>query len=179
MPDLAFHRDPPAESCTAHTMAAAPVPTSTVAEAARARYSVGHIEKIEIAALGTPSMNRGGLGVSAFHAVRVACSIMSDGFSRHRYRDATVVMVPANDLASFRRYNAEMAAGDERLPPASEKARFALLGKNHLVTALRMLSIGSFTVSGTGEPIMPPPGDAALAVALKEGIYCDVLGEAL
>ena len=176
---LAFCFAGPAESIAARVMAAAPVPTSSIAEAARARYSVGHIEKIALDALGTHPQNRGGLGVSAFHAERVARSIIMDGFSRHRYRDATVVMVPASEATSFRKYNEDMAAGDAKLPPASGSARFALLGKNHLVTALKMLRIGSFVMSGTGDPIMPPPNDAALGMALKEGIYCDVLGEAL
>ena len=186
--DQAFCSAGPAKSRTARAMADAavpassadaPVPTSSVAEMARARYTVGHIEKILLDALGTHPGNRGGLGVSAFHAERVAKSIMADGFSRHRYRDATVVMVPASELAAFRAYNESMAAGDAKLPPASGTARFALLGKNHLVTALKMLRIGSFKMSGTGEPITPPPNDGALAMAMKEGIYCDVLGEAL
>ena len=189
MSDLASRLAGQSESRAARIMSAAPgssqtadkapVPTSTVAEAARARYSIGHIEKIKLDSLGTHPMNRGGLGVSAFHAERVALSIISDGFSRHRYRDATVIMVPASETATFRQYNEDLAAGDSKLPPASGAAQFALLGKNHLVTALKMLRIGSFTVSGTGEAIVPPPGDAVLAAALKEGIYCDVLGEAV
>ena len=124
---------------------------------ARARYSVGHVEKIQLDFLGTHPQNRGGLGVSAFHAERVARSIMTDGFSRHRYRDATVVMVPASEAMAFRKYNEDMAAADPKLPLASGTARFALLGKNHLATALKMLRIGSFTVSGTGEAMAPPP----------------------
>ena len=117
------------------------MPTSTVAERSRATYTVGHVEVIELDALETHPMNRGGLGVSSFHAERIARSIITDGFSRHRYRDATVVMVPTNHVAEFRKYNADMAAGDPRLPPSSGKARFALLGKNHLVMASKFCAL--------------------------------------
>ncbi len=150
-----------------------------MAEAARAKYSIGHIEKIELDALGTHPQNRGGLGVSAFHAHRVARSIITDGFSRHRYRDATVVMVPASALGAFRRFNQVMASSDPKLPPHSQKARFALLSKNHLVAALKLLQIGSYTMGPSEEPIAPPPSDAPLEAAMREGIYCDVLGEGL
>ena len=155
------------------------MPTSTLAERSRAMYTVGHVEVIDLDGLDTHMQNRGGLGVSSFHAERIAKSIITDGFSRHRYRDATVVMVPKEHQAEFRKYNADMTSADPRLPPSSGKARFALLGKNHLVTALKILRAGSFTSSDTGEPLVPPPGDAALAAAIKQGIYCDVLGEGL
>ena len=160
-------------------MAGAPVATSTAAEEARTKYGIGHFEVIELDALDAHPHNRSGLGVSAFHAHRVARSIITDGFSRHRYRDATVVMVPAAEAAQFRKFNETMSANDPKLPPNSPKAKFALLSKNHLVTALKLLRLGSHTMADSGEPIVANPQDVALAKAMREGIYCDVLGEAL
>ena len=78
--DLACCFAEPAVSRAAHAMAAAPVPTSSVAaetaapaptssiaETARTRYCVGHVQLIDLDALSPHPCNRGGLGVSSFH----------------------------------------------------------------------------------------------------------------
>ena len=107
-----------------------PSTVADVAEQARKRWSVGAgLQTIAVDDLGTVPCNRGRLGVSAHHVHEVARSIMKDGFSRQRYRDATVVRVPDSALAEFRRFNKEMCDGDSQLPPYSQNMKFAALTK--------------------------------------------------
>ena len=87
------------------------------------------MQTIPLDLLGTVPWNRGSLGVSSHHAHEVAQSIMSDGFSRQRHRDATVARVPDKALANFRRFNREMCEGDPLLPPFSPNMKFAALTK--------------------------------------------------
>ena len=104
--------------------------TAAVAEKARSKWSVGGgLQTIPLDLLGTVPWNRGRLGVSSHHAHEVAGSIMADGFSRQRYRDATVVRVPEEALVEFRRFNKEMCEGDPQLPPFSPSMKFAALTK--------------------------------------------------
>ena len=91
-------------------------PVASVSEAARAKYTIG-IQLLDINLLGTHPENRGQLGVSSFHVHRVANSIMNDGFSKIRYREVTVVKVPAEAMTTFRKFNEDLAANDEQLPP--------------------------------------------------------------
>ena len=123
------------------------VPTSSIAERARAKWSTGGLQFIHLNMLGTIPWNRGRLGVSSFHVHEVVESIRSDGLSRHRYRDATVVRVPAQHLEEFRKFNRDMCDGDDQLPPFSAEMKYVLLTKNHLVHALKPfpLCIGAFS----------------------------------
>ncbi len=106
--------------------------TSTLAEQARAKYSTGGVQYINVNLLGTAPCNRSGLGVSGFHVHEVVGSIKSDGLSRRRYRDASVVKVPAEELDAFRDFNRRMCESDELLPPFAPHMRYALLTKNTL-----------------------------------------------
>ena len=87
------------------------------------------MQTIPLDLLGTVPWNRGRLGVSSHHAHQVAASIMADGLSRQRYRDATVVRVPDEALLEFRRFNKEMCESDAQLPPFSATMKFAALTK--------------------------------------------------
>ena len=155
-------------------------PTSSIAEAARSKYSVGNaLQAIPIELLGTVPWNRGKLGVSSFHVHRVVASIRADGLSQHRYRDATVVKVPAHALDEFRKFNKDMCDADDKLPPFSPTMKYALLTKNHFVTALKLLACGTVTLDNTSDIIRPNPLDEALTRHLEEGVMCEVLGERL
>lgn len=153
--------------------------TSSHAEAARAKYGVGGVTMVDINLLGTHPENRGQLGLSSFHAHRVVSSIMTDGFSRHRYRDATVVRVPPEGLAQFRKFNADLSAADDKLAPFNDGMRFALLSKNHLVAALKLLRNGTVVLHESTELIRADKGDSQLKNALEEGVACEMMSEAL
>ena len=106
------------------------VSTASVAEAARAKWTLGGgVQTIAVDLIGTVPWNRGRLGVSSHHVHEVARSILVDGFSRQRYRDAIVVRVPDDALAEFRRFNREMCEGDPQLPPFSPTMKYAALTK--------------------------------------------------
>lgn len=154
-------------------------PTSSKAEAARAKFGTGGVQILDIALLGTHPENRGQLGVSSFHAHRVAHSIHTDGLSKQRYRDCTVVKVPDQAMAAFRKFNEDLANNDERLPPFSPAMKFALLTKNHFVAALKLFRLGTVVFHESSELIRPDPQDAQLRRHLQEGVCCEVLSEDL
>ena len=79
--------------------------------------------------LGTAPCNRSGLGVSGFHVHEVVASLKTDGLSRRRYRDATVVKVPAAQLDAFREFNKRMCENDDLLPAFAPDMRYVLLTK--------------------------------------------------
>ena len=87
------------------------------------------MQTITVDLIGTVPCNRGRLGVSSHHVHEVARSILVDGFSRQRYRDAIVVRVPDDALAEFRRFNRDMCDGDPQLPPFSPMMKYAALTK--------------------------------------------------
>ena len=124
---------------------------------------------MDISLLGTHPENRGQLGISSFHAHRVASSIMTDGFSRHRYRDATVVRVPEEGMAHFRKFNSDLSAADDKLPPFSPNMRYALLTKNHLVAALKLLQLGTVVLHESTDLIRADAADMQLKLAMDEG----------
>ena len=174
----------PAPAASASAPAAAPTtlasaPTATVAERARTKYSTGGIRFIKHELLGTHPLNRSGLGVSGFHVHEVVASIRTDGLSRRRYRDASVVKVPKKHLAAFLDFNKAMCQGDDLLPPFSSEMRYALLTKNHFGHAIKLYASGTHNLYGTKEPIKPNPGDAQLSQHLEEGIACEVFTEDL
>lgn len=49
---------------------------------------------VPINQIGICPLNRGRLGVSAFHVHDIVRSVLSDGLSRARYRECTIVEVP-------------------------------------------------------------------------------------
>ena len=153
--------------------------TASVAERARSKWSNSHLRYIPLDQLGTSPYNRGRLGVSSFHVHEVVTSIKNDGLSQHRYRDATVVRVPDESLAMFRKFNEQMCAADDKLPPFSPEMRYALLSKNHFVTALKLFKVGTVPAIGTGEVIRPSPQDKQLRRHLDEGVTCEVMDEGL
>ena len=148
---------------------AASASTASVSEQARARYSHGGIQFIRVELLGTAPCNRSGLGVSGFHVHEVVASLKTDGLSRRRYRDATVVKVPAAQLDAFREFNKRMCENDDLLPAFAPDMRYALLTHNHLVHALKLLASGTHMLHGTREPIKPNPADKQLEQHLAEG----------
>ena len=150
-----------------------------MAERARSKWSNSHLRYIPLDQLGTSPYNRGRLGVSSFHVHEVVTSIKNDGLSQHRYRDATVVRVPDESLAMFRKFNEQMCAADDKLPPFSPEMRYALLSKNHFVTALKLFKVGTVPAIGTGEVIRPSPQDKQLRRHLDEGVACEVMDEGL
>lgn len=154
-------------------------PTSSKAEAARAKFGTGGVQILDLALLGTHPENRGQLGVSSFHAHRVAHSIHTDGLSKQRYRDCTVVKVPDHAIAAFRKFNEDLANNDEKLPPFAPSMRFALLTKNHFVAALKLFRLGTVIFHDSSEVIRPSPQDAQLRRHLQEGVCCEVLSEDL
>lgn len=154
-------------------------PTSSKAEAARAKFGTGGVQILDLALLGTHPENRGQLGVSSFHAHRVAHSIHTDGLSKQRYRDCTVVKVPDHAIAAFRKFNEDLANNDEKLPPFAPSMRFALLTKNHFVAALKLFRLGTVIFHESSEVIRPSPQDAQLRRHLQEGVCCEVLSEDL
>ena len=153
--------------------------TASVAERARSKWSNSHLRYIPLDQLGTSPYNRGRLGASSFHVHEVVQSIKNDGLSQHRYRDATVVRVPDECLAMFRQFNVQMCAADDKLPPASPTMRYALLSKNHFVTALKLFAVGTVPAIGTGEAIRPGPQDKVLRRHLDDGVACEVMEEGL
>ncbi|CAK0853934.1 unnamed protein product [Prorocentrum cordatum] len=155
-----------------------PVPIASIAEAARARHSTGGIQFILPKYLGTVPCNRSGLGVSGYHVHEIVQSIKTDGLSRRRYRDATVVKVPTASLDEFREYNRRMCDGDDLLPPFDSSMRYALLTKNHFAHALKLYDCRSHFLNGTREVIEPSPHDK-LSQHLAEGMACEVMREDL
>ena len=168
-----------ASAAPASAKRAKAVPTASVAEAARARYTLGGVRFIPTHLLGTVPINRSGLGVSGFHVHEVVSSIAADGLSRRRYRDATVVKVPDTQLDTFRQFNRRMCESDDLLPPFSPAMAYALLTKNHLVHALKLFATASTPLNGTKEVIKPDPCDSQLSQHLSEGVACEVLREEL
>jgi len=160
-------------------LAAPPVLTSSKAERARARWSSGGIQWIRVDLLGAAPFNRSGLGVSGFHTHEVVQSIKADGLSRRRYRDATVVRVPALHLAEFRSFNERMCQGDPLLPPFCAEMKYALLTKHHFVHAVKLYQAGSVFLNGTKEVIKPSPLDTQLQSHISEGVACEVMAEGL
>ena len=133
-----------------------PRPTLTPAEAARTKWAGGEgILRMPLHCLGAHPLNRGGLGVSGSHAHRLAWGIKEDGVSRRRYREATVVKVPAEALASFRAFNEELCNGDELLPAFSKTMTHALLTKHHWVHALKLYGDGTHIHENTKVKIQP------------------------
>ena len=65
-------------------------------------------------------------------------SLNTDGLSRRRYRDATVVKVPPGELEAFHKFNKHMCESDALLPSFSSDMRYALLTKNRLVHAIEL-----------------------------------------
>ena len=155
------------------------VPTSSIAERARAKWSTGGLQFIHLNMLGTIPWNRGRLGVSSFHVHEVVESIRSDGLSRHRYRDATVVRVPAQHLEEFRKFNRDMCDGDDQLPPFSAEMKYALLTKNHLVHALKLFLCASVHFQSSKEIIKPNPADTQLLRHIEDGVACEVMEDQL
>ncbi len=143
------------------------------------QWSAGGIQLIDIDLLGSHPCNRGRLGVSSFHVHRIVDSILTDGFSRHRYRDATVVRVPDQHLEAFRQFNRDLSAMDDRLPPFSPNMKYALLTKDHLVSALKLFRCGTVPMYHSKEVIRPNPADAQLRTHLTEGLARDVMAEGL
>ena len=137
-------------------------PTSSKAEAARAKFGTGAVQILDLDLLGTHPENRGQLGVSSFHAHRVAHSILTDGLSRQRYRDCTVVKVPDHGMAAFRKFNEDLSLNDEKLPPFSPTMKYALLTKNHFVAALKLFRLGTVVFHESSEVIRPNPQDGQL-----------------
>ena len=148
-------------------------------EQARARYSHGGIQFIRVELLGTAPCNRSGLGVSGFHVHEVVASLKTDGLSRRRYRDATVVKVPASQLDAFREFNKRMCENDDLLPAFAPDMRYTLLTQNQFVHALKLLASGTHMLHGTREPIKPNPADKQLEHHLAEGVACEVMREEL
>ena len=136
--------------------------TSTLAEKARAKHSMGGIQFIDHKLLGSAPFNRSGLMCSGFHVHDVVASIKSDGLSRKRYRDATVVQVPAEHMHEFREKNRAMCEGDELMPLFAENMKYALLTKNHFVHAVKLFSSASQQLHGTKEIIKPNTLDLQL-----------------
>ena len=173
----------PAQAQTPEPAVATKAPTgeatASVAERARSKWSNAHVQFIPLNLLGTSPYNRGRLGVSSFHVHEVVTSIKNDGLSKHRYRDATVVRVPDESLSMFRQLNQKMCAADDKLPPFSPDMKYALLSKNHFVTALKLFKVGTVPAIGTGEVIRPSPKDQALLKHLDEGVACEVMDEGL
>ena len=132
---------------------AASASPASVSEQARARHSHGGIRRSRVEFLGTAPCNRSGLGVSGFHVHEVVASIKTDGLSRRRYRDATVVKVPAAQLDAFREFNKRMCENDDLLPAFAPDMRYALLTQQHVVHALKLLASGTHMLHGTREPI--------------------------
>ncbi len=93
------------------------------------KWGAGPLQNIALDYLGIAPWNRGRLGVSSFHVADVVSSIKEDGLSRQRYRDVTVVRVPASELQSFRKYNADIAAACPDLAHPTDKLQFACLTK--------------------------------------------------
>jgi hypothetical protein len=151
--------------------AVGPVLTASAAERARSRWTTGGVQFVKIELLGTAPFNRSGMGVAGFHVHEVALSIKNEGFSRRRYRDATVVKVPAADLESFREFNRKMLQSDDLLPAFSPTMRYAMLTKNHLAHALKLFEAGNKQYSGTKETIKPNQKDEALMQHLSDGIH--------
>ena len=149
--------------------------TASVAERARTKYSCGGISFIGLEMLGTAPTNRSGLGVSGYHVHTVAASIRDDGFSKHRYRDCTVVRVPEDKLAMFRDFNRRMCASDPLLPAFSPSMCFAMLTKNHLAHALKLYASGTAVLHGTSERLVANPRGRQLETQLKEGLACEVM----
>ena len=155
------------------------LPTATLAEKARSKYFKGAVQIIHIDYLGVSPLNRGKLGISGFHTHRIVSSVRSDGFSRQRYRDATVVKVPATYLKYFQEFNSAICVADPNLPTCSTKMVYALLTKNHLVAALKLFQMGKVTHCDERNIIKPNPNDDQLKHALEDGIACEVLDEKL
>ncbi len=59
-------------------------------------------------------------------------SIRADGLSARRFRDATVVKVPAVHLEAFRAFNRKMCHADDLLPAFSVDMRYALLTRRSI-----------------------------------------------
>jgi len=152
---------------------------ATVAERARSTWGLVGQQTIGIGLLGVSSFNRGRLGVSPFHIHDVAASIAKDGLSRHRYHCATAVEVPDQELAEFRKFNADMCSTDDKLPPFSPSMRYACLSKNHFVTALKLFKAGNIVDVGSGEVIRPNSADSNLTEHLSDGVTCEVMKEGL
>ena len=150
-----------------------------MAERARSRHSSSGIQFIQVDLLGTVPCNRSGLGVSGFHVHEVVASIRDQGLSRRRYRDCTVVRVPASKLEEFRKFNEEMCQGDDLLPAFSPNMKYALLTNNHFVCALKLFQSASALMNGTHEVIKPNRADVQLMTHLSEGVACEVMAEEL
>ena len=156
-----------------------PTLTSSKAEKARAKWSSNGIQWIRVDLLGASPWNRSGLGVSGYRTHEVVQSIKADGLARRRYRDATVVRVPAKHLAEFRAFNEKMCQGDPLLPAFSGEMKYALLTKHHLVHAVKLFQAGSTFLNGTKELIKPNPHDLQLQGHLEEGVACEVMNAGL
>ena len=102
---------------------------ATLADAARAKWSSGTLQVVQLELLGIAPWNRGRLGVSTHHVADVVGSIRDDGLSRNRYRDVVAIRAPDKELAAFRAFNKELLEGDGGLPPFSDQMRYACLTK--------------------------------------------------
>lgn len=153
--------------------------SSSVAEKARAKYGIHPVQTVELGLLGVHPSNRGALGVSSFHAHRVAHSVATDGLSRNRYRDVTAVKVPPAAMEAFKAFNEALCGGDPKLPAFDAGMRIACLTKNHLVTALKLFKIASVPMHETGQIIMPDPKDTLLQEHLVSGVAVQLMNEAL
>ena len=127
--------------------------------------------------LGVHWMNRGSLGRSVAHVLRLVLSIRDHGIIENRYRDVYVVKVPTALMGKYRTFNKHLCEYDPVMPPFSPVMDHDCITKNHLTSAVKLFAAGSVTYPGTEWCIRPDTRDAMLIAHVEHGMICVVFPE--
>ena len=100
------------------------------------------MHRIPLEDLGFLEENRGGTGMSGFHAMEVAHDAMENGVYLERYNYVAVVRIPTDRLDDFRRINEKKCETDPMMPAFSATMRYGILMKTHWTHACKLAKSG-------------------------------------
>ena len=124
--------------------------------------------------------NRGGVGVSAYHAHEVAWDCKSNKTKASRYNHIDIVEIPAKDKERILQINKEKCESDPLMPRFSAKSEYVCAGKTHFVHAQKLAKDGGRTLFNDGKtPIKWRDDDTEGPLILESGPLCAIYTSAL
>ena len=146
------------------------------AQRLRNKFTQG-VRRMHVEDIGVSEYNR---GISWKHVHYVQWQIdNSEGFTRLRYKEATVLSPnPADNESVWRHTKRITDAAGGRLAPPTRRVLHGALAKNHLILGLNCRQHGAIAYENDGSTMkIPPngPGTMELVDTMAHGIYVEVI----
>ena len=110
--------------------------------------------RVSLDEIGIWEHNRGGLGISPFHAHETVWDCIANKTKLARYQQVDLVEVPEEMLPEVRDYNRDKCASDKLMPRFSNNIKYVCGSKTHFVHGHKLIKDGNRTLFDKGDVLM-------------------------